>query len=151
MLAALPIACGGFLLAVLWFDLMFDVQVRRHPAGDLPESVLASIADYYRRVTTEARPMSYAVSVVMTIGVVALVWQWVSGAAPAPVIVGSLLLAGVPIVLALSRVLPNAVRLGSRRDPIAVQSALARGVCRDHLFCLAAIVGFLTLQLAAAG
>ena len=72
---ALPIACGGFLLAVLWFDLMFDVQVRRHPEGDLPEPVLASIAAYYRRVTTDARPMSWAVAVVMVIGV--------AGAAPA--------------------------------------------------------------------
>ena len=46
-------ACGGFLLAVLWFDLMFDVQVLRHgSAAVLPEPVLASIAGYYRRVTT---------------------------------------------------------------------------------------------------
>src|SRR5262249_22775929 len=42
---------GGFLLAVLWMDLMFDVQVLRHrrDRGDLPEDVLASIAGYYRR------------------------------------------------------------------------------------------------------
>lgn len=150
MLAALPIACGGFLLAVLWFDLMFDVQVWRHPDGDLPESVLASIAAYYRRVTTEARPMSHAVALVMTIGVLALIWQWVTGRAATSVIVGSLLLAGVPIVLALSRILPSAARLGSRRDPIAVQSALARAIWRDHVFCLVAIVAFLALQLAAA-
>jgi hypothetical protein len=35
-------AGAGFLLAVLWFDLMFDVQALRHPEGDLPEPVLAS-------------------------------------------------------------------------------------------------------------
>ena len=46
---------AGFLLAVLWFDLMFDVQVSATPAGELPEQVLASIAGYYRRVTTTAR------------------------------------------------------------------------------------------------
>ena len=45
-------AGAGFLLAVLWFDLMFDVQAARQPGGDLPEEVLASIAGYYRRVTT---------------------------------------------------------------------------------------------------
>ena len=34
------VAGAGFLLAVLWFDLMFDVQVLRHRGpGDLPEPV----------------------------------------------------------------------------------------------------------------
>jgi hypothetical protein len=47
----------GFLLAVLWFDLMFDVQTRQY-TGDLPPEVLASISAYYRRATTEAYPMN---------------------------------------------------------------------------------------------
>lgn len=34
-------AGAAFLLAVLWFDLMFDVQVRRHQVGTLPPAVLA--------------------------------------------------------------------------------------------------------------
>lgn len=29
-------AAAGFLLAVLWFDLMFDVQTRKHAGGVLP-------------------------------------------------------------------------------------------------------------------
>ena len=37
-------AGAAFLLAVLWFDLMFDVQVRRHPTDPLPAEVLASIS-----------------------------------------------------------------------------------------------------------
>ena len=53
----------------------------------------------------------------------------------------------VPIVLALGRVVPNAVRLGARNDPLAVQSALARAICRDHLVCLASIAAFVALQL----
>src|ERR1043166_2149382 len=44
-------ACGGFLLAVLWMDLMFDVQVLPHRTPELPEPVVSSIAAYYRRVT----------------------------------------------------------------------------------------------------
>jgi hypothetical protein len=50
-------AGAGFLLAVLWFDLMFDVQTRKY-TGDLPPEVLASISAYYCRVTTEAYPMN---------------------------------------------------------------------------------------------
>ena len=37
-------AGAGFLLAVLWFDLMFDVQTRRHSADVLPPDVLGSIS-----------------------------------------------------------------------------------------------------------
>ena len=36
-------AGAGFLLAVLWFDLMFDVQTRKHVGNPLPPEVLASI------------------------------------------------------------------------------------------------------------
>ena len=50
MLAAIT-AAVGFLIAVLWFDLMFDVQVWPHRRADLlPEPVTESIATYYRRV-----------------------------------------------------------------------------------------------------
>ena len=64
---------AGFLLAVLWFDLMFDVQTRRHPGTDLPAGVLTSIARYYARVTTAARPMNRLIALTMltTIGALA--------------------------------------------------------------------------------
>ena len=48
-------AGAGFLLAVLWFDLMFDVQACAGRAASCEEAVLALIAGYYRRVTTTAR------------------------------------------------------------------------------------------------
>src|SRR3989442_7537499 len=63
---------AGFLLAVLWFDLMFDVQVLEHRAGDLPEEVLTSIAGYYRRVTTSASPMNRLVAAAMLASLVAI-------------------------------------------------------------------------------
>jgi hypothetical protein len=57
-MTAFVTAGGGFLLAVLWFDLMFDVQVLGRDERELPEERLASIAAYYARVTTAARPMN---------------------------------------------------------------------------------------------
>ena len=51
-------AGAGFLLAVLWFDLMFDTQTDKHSGDVLPSDVLASISAYYRRVTTDAYPMN---------------------------------------------------------------------------------------------
>jgi hypothetical protein len=147
---AVPIACGGFLFAVLWFDLMFDVQVLRHRSGDVPEPVLSSIAAYYRRVTIEASPMGHAVGLVMLVGIVALIFQWSAGSVPLWASLASLVLVVPPVALAAIRVVPSAMRLGRRTDPIAVQSALARRICRDHFVCLAGVVGFLAVQLAAA-
>jgi hypothetical protein len=72
-------AGAGFLLAVLWFDLMFDVQALFHRGRELPEDTLASIAGYYRRVTTTARPMNRLVAAVMLATVGAIVVQIVRG------------------------------------------------------------------------
>ena len=54
---------------------------------------------------------------------------------------------GVPIGLAMLRVLPNAAALGTRADSAAVQAALARSICWDHIFCTVAISAFIALQL----
>jgi hypothetical protein len=143
-------AGAGFLLAVLWFDLMFDVQALRHPEGDLPESVLASISNYYARVTTAARPMNRLIAAVMLATIAAIIVQIAEGDAPTWVGWTSLALAGGAIALAAVRTVPNAVRLGTRADPPAVQSRLARSILREHVVCLAAIAAVLAIQLATA-
>jgi hypothetical protein len=143
-------AGAGFLLAVLWFDLMFDVQVLRRPGGALDEPVLASIAAYYRRVTTTAAPMNRLVAAVMLLTLGAIIAQIAGGDAPAWVGWLSLALAAAPIGIAGSRTVPSAVRLGTRADPAARQSELARAICRQHLFCFGSIAVLLVVQLAAA-
>ena len=50
----------------------------------------------------------------------------------------------------LARIFGQARRLGSRRDPPAVQSDLARGIFRAHILCLAAMITVLVVQLAGA-
>ena len=140
-------AGAGFLLAVLWFDLMFDVQVLRHPGSELPEAALASITGYYRRVTTEARPMNRLIAAVMAATLVAIATQLIRDDAPRWVSAVSAAAAVVPIGLALARTVPNAIRLGTRKDSVAQQSALARSVCRDHLLCATSIAVLLVTQL----
>jgi hypothetical protein len=140
-------AGAGFLLAVLWFDLMFDVQVLGRANEDVPEPVLASVAGYYRRVTTEARPMNRLVAAVMLATLLAIVLQLTGDDTPRWVSAVSVVLAAVPIGLAVSRTVPSAVRLGARRDPVAVQSRLARSIFREHLFCFASIAMLLVVQL----
>jgi hypothetical protein len=142
-------AGAGFLLAVLWFDLMFDIQVLGRREAELPEDVLASISGYYRRVTTAARPMNWLVAAVMTATLVAIVVQLAGDEGPSWVAWASLGLAGFAVGLAALRTVPNAVRLGGRSDPAASQSGLARSICRDHLLCAASIATLITIQLAA--
>jgi hypothetical protein len=144
----LLVGCGAFLLAVLWMDLTFDVQAWRLGSADetAGAAALTSIAAYYRRVTTDALPMGRLIAVVMLVqlGAIAdevllrpLTHGW---RALAVVVLG----AG-PIALALARIVPDAVRLGARRDPPATQAALARRILWAHLACFAAIAAFVVL------
>ena len=142
-------AGAGFLLAVLWFDLMFDVQAAGHDGEQLPEPVLASIAAYYARVTTAARPMNRLIATAMLATLAAIVVQIAKGEGPVWLGWVSLALALPAIVLAGARTVPSAVRLGRRRDPPAIQTRLARAVLGQHVFCFAAIAAVIVLQLAA--
>jgi len=143
---AFAAAGAGFLLAVLWFDLMFDVQARRRDAA-LPANVLASIAAYYRRVTTEARPMNALIPLVMVLTLAALIAEIARGDDPRWIGWASLALASTAIGLAMARTVRNARRLGGAGDPLAVQTRLARLIYFDHLYCFAAMLAVVGLQL----
>jgi hypothetical protein len=147
-----PFVCAGagFLLAVLWFDLMFDVQAwppHEDPGRAPAERALDSISDYYARVTTAARPMNRLIAVAMAATLAAIVVEIVRGAGPGWLPWISLVLAAAPICLAATRTIPAAVRLGTRRDTAAVRSELARRVLAEHLFCFASIAALIAVQL----
>ena len=144
------VAAGlSFLLAVLWFDLMFDVQVRGHEGELLPPEVLASISAYYGRVTTGARPMNLLVSTVMGLTILAICLQIREGKTRWWVGWGSLVMICAGVAYTLTRTVPNAVRLGSAADSLAVQSQLARAIYSDHVFALMRSATLLALQLSA--
>jgi hypothetical protein len=142
-------AGAGFLIAVLWFDLMFDVQTRKHAADPLPPEVLSSISAYYRRVTIEAYPMNRLIAAVMLLTLVFIVGEIFQNADHWWVVWISLAAAATAIGLARARTVPNAMRLGRAADSPDVQTQLARAIYRDHIYCLAAIVVLLVLQLTA--
>lgn len=145
METTLPVLLGagaGFLLAVLWFDLMFDAQARRLDGPD-GEARLASIADYYRRVTIEAFPANQLVGAVMLVTIVGSVMRlW---RVPSVTAFVSLLLVAGPVGIAARRVLPNAMRLGGRADALEIQRALARRILWDHVVCFVCVLVFLLL------
>jgi hypothetical protein len=143
-------AAGGFLVAVIWMDLMFDVLALRGRGSTMSEADLEIVASYYRRVTTTASPMNYLISAVMTGMIVVLVVQLARGDGARAVAASSLGLCAVPITLALVRVFPDAMRLGTRRDSLPEQSRLARSICLAHIGCIAAMLAFLLLRLVSA-
>jgi hypothetical protein len=150
VVAPLLTACSGFLLAVLWMDLIFDSQVFGHrgAGAELPEPALASIAGYYHRATTTSRPMSRLIALVMVILLGALGFAAVRGQEPGWLVLTSAGLAGIAVVLALVHTVPCAVRLGNRIDSSPEQTRLARAICRDHLICAGCMLAFLVLWLA---
>jgi hypothetical protein len=145
--SAFVTAGAGFLLAVLWFDLMFDVQVLGHRERELPEQVLGAISAYYRRVTTAARPMNRLIATVMLATIAAIIVEIAQGSEPGWLGWVSLALAASAVGLAATRTVPAAVRLGNRRDPVDGQSALARRLLAEHVYCFVAIACLIGVQL----
>ena len=147
-MSAFVTAGAGFLLAVLWFDLMFDVQVLARDGGEFWERRLPSIAAYYARVTTEARPMNRLIAAVMLATLAAIVVEIADGGGvPSTTAWVSLGLAAAPIGLVAVRTVPAAVRLGSRVDDPRHQRELARAILREHVFCFASIGALIAVQL----
>jgi hypothetical protein len=148
---ALASAAAGFLLAVLWFDLMFDRQAAgRREAAELPEETLASIAAYYQRVLTGAAPMSVLVALVMAISLAAHVAELAGDEIPTATAATSLALLAPAIAIAALRTVPAARRLGARTDDAATQSALARSILRDHVLCFVLVAAVMAIQLSEA-
>ena len=135
---AFAAAGAGFLLAVLWFDLMFDVQTRKHSGGVLPPEVLGSISAYYRRVTTEAYPMNRLVALVMLLTLAAI---WRGDRARRKSVVDRLGLTAV----GGKRFRAYDDAHGPQRAPVGKRARtrrrrsprLARAVCRDHMLSFA--------------
>src|SRR3979411_2054802 len=128
-------AGAGFLLAVLWFDLMFDVQTRKHQGNVLSVEVLTSISAYYRRVTPEAYPMNRLIALVMLLTLAAICAEVVQGEYQWWIGWGSLLLAGGGFVPTMMRTVPNARRLGNALVSAEGQSRPAPPLSRWPTLC----------------
>ena len=146
---AFAAAGAGFLIAVLWFDLMFDVQTLGHSGEVLPSQVLNSISAYYCRVTTDARPMGHLVAVVMIMTIAAIGGEIAAGSVRWWIAWPSLAATLAAVSLTRMQTLKNAVLLGSAAESADMQARRARAILRDHLFCLAAMCLVVGLQLSA--
>ena len=140
-------AGAGFLLAVLWFDLMFDVQARGVTVG---AEAVVSISTYYRRVTTDARPMNRLVVLAMLVTLGAIIAELVNDETAPWVGWASLVLALGPMLTAGLRTVPRAVRLGAATDTAETQGRMAARILHEHMLCFVSIGALITVQLVSA-
>ncbi len=143
LLARVLSATAGCLLAVLWMDLMFDVQYFSRE----PVDAVTSIATYYRRVTLDAGWMSGLIATVMLVTIVGVVIQVRISRTPRWRRAVTAVLAFAPITLALVLVVPAARELGASNASVVDRLELVRFIAWSHLGCFASMACFLATQI----
>ena len=141
--------CLGFMMAVLYIDLMFDVSAapyRRSPAP-LPREVLDPITHYYGRITQNP----YLLMFVMLTTTLCIGAQIVYEVAPRWVGYSSLFLIALSMITAALKVIPTAQRLGSARDSEVVRTRMVHGMLTPHLLLLVNILLLASIQFMGAG
>lgn len=140
--------CIGFMLAILYIDLMFDVLTVPYRRGGaaLPAEVLDRLAHYYGRVTQNP----YVLMFVMLTTAVALVLQVVYDLAPRWAAYSSMAVLVVAMAAGMFKVIPSARRLASGSDSARERTRLAHGVFTAHVLLFVCILALAVIQLVAA-
>lgn len=145
MLASPMFVCIGFMLAVLYIDLAFDMTAlpHRRSGSPLPADVLAAISSYYRVITRNP----YLLMFVMLTATVCIVAQIVWAQVPRWAGLTSLLMIGLTMVLAVAKVIPTAQRLATGKDPVDEQTRMAHSILPFHIVLLVCILSLAGVQL----
>lgn len=141
----LLIAGGAFLTGVLWMDLLFDTRILRLA----PEIAVPMIVAYYDNATIQAYPLNRLIALVMVATVGGAIYQLLRGGVERWIAAPAVILSVIPVALALTRIVPNAMRLGTGVGSLEEQATLARAICFDHLLCLAMMCAFIAVQIGA--
>jgi hypothetical protein len=148
----MPIAvfiCIGFMLAVLYIDLMFDVTAVPHRGSNttLPKEVLDPITLYYGRITQNP----YVLMFVMLTTTVCLVMEIVYSLVPRWAGYSSLVFMVLAMGIGSAKVIPAAQRLASGRDPEELRTRLIHSMFPAHVLLLICIILLAAIQAIAAG
>ena len=138
-------ACIGFIIAVMWIDLIFDALVLPHhnSKDPLPEEVLATMSSFFKRITYKP----FLIFVILVGMFTIIIQQIINSSVPVWAAWASLIPILVSFGFAVSSVFPTARRLGSRVDTLEKQSELARSLFPIHAFVLIAMLLVLAVQM----
>jgi hypothetical protein len=136
--------CIGFMLAVLYIDLMFDVSALpyRRTNSPIPKEVLDPIASYYRRVVQNP----YVLMFVMLVATTSIVAEIVYALVPQWVGYSSLALMGLSMVAGTLKVIPTAQRLAADNAPDDARSRMVHSMLPFHIVLLVNILLLAAIQ-----
>lgn len=137
--------CIGFMLAVLYMDLVFDLSAlpHRHVKGPLPNDILDPIAMYYRYITRNP----YLLMFVMLTTTVCIVAEIYYRQVPRWAGYTSLALIAIAQAGGVLKVIPTAQRLGAGKDTVEEQTRMVRSIFPAHLVLLVCILLLAAVQL----
>ncbi len=138
MLSVPVFLCIGFMVAVLYMDLVFDMSAlpHRRSGAPLPAGVLDPIATYYRYITRNP----YLLSFVMLTTTGCIVVQIVYALVPRWVGWVSLVLMTLAMSTAILKVIPTAQRLAAGQDAVEQQTRMVHSILPFHLMLLTCIL-----------
>ena len=140
--------CLGFMMAVLYIDLMFDVSAApyRKSAAALPAEILDPITHYYGRITQNP----YVLMFVMLVATLCIGAEIVYALAPKWAAYASLFLMGLSMLTGTLKVIPTAQRVGSGRDDADARTRMIHGMLPFHIVLLINILLLIAIQVGVA-
>jgi hypothetical protein len=145
MLLAVLFLCIGFMIAVLYIDLVFDFSVLsyRRTREPLPPAVLDPVATYYRYITRNP----YLLMLIMLTAAACILAQLIYDLVPRWVGSASLSLTVLNSLVAVIKVIPTAQRLASGRDTAKERSQMVHSMLPFHLLLLVLVLLLALIQL----
>lgn len=136
--------CIGFMVAILYIDLQFDVLSlpHRHTRGPVPNSVLGQIATYYGVITKNP----YLLMFVMMTALVCIVTELYYSLVPRWAGYASLVLMLLAMGGGIVRVIPTAQRLATDKDTVDERTRMVHSMFPAHVFLLTCILSLAAVQ-----
>jgi hypothetical protein len=141
--------CIGFMIAVLYMDMVFDVSALpyRKTHANLPEHVLGPIVTYYKYITKNP----YLLIFVMLTTATCLISQVVYDLKPKRVAYSSLVLFILLMSITILKVIPTAQRLATGKDSKEKQTRMVHSIFPYHVTFLIVVIFLAVLQYSTIG
>ncbi len=136
--------CMGFMIAVLYMDLVFDTSAlpHRRTKGPLPPHVLDPIAMYYRYITRNP----YLLMFVMLTTLTCIIAQIVYGLVPRWAGYASLFLMLLAMGAGTAKVIPTAQRLATGDDSVEKRTRMVHSMFPFHVLLLISVLLLTAVQ-----
>jgi hypothetical protein len=136
--------CIGFMIAVLYMDLVFDISAlpHRRDKGPLPAHVLDPIAMYYRYITRNPYLLMFVMLTTLTCIIAEIVYRVV----PPWAGYSSLVLIAFAMVGGTLKVIPTAQRLATGKDSVEQQTRMVHSIFPFHIMLLISILLLAAVQ-----